>query len=65
MASEGVRKQLLSRGIQPIAPAEGVEAAIQEIEAGAAGEPVVVIGAGPWDKHAVTGKVAEAMRTST
>jgi NAD(P)-dependent dehydrogenase (short-subunit alcohol dehydrogenase family) len=64
MASEGVRQQLLARGIRPIPASAGAEAALREIETGATGQPVVVIGAGPWDRLAVEAGAREELAAS-
>jgi NAD(P)-dependent dehydrogenase (short-subunit alcohol dehydrogenase family) len=47
MASPEVRRQFVSRGIEPISPDAGVRAAIRELAADRR-DPVVVVGTGPW-----------------
>jgi acyl transferase domain-containing protein/NAD(P)-dependent dehydrogenase (short-subunit alcohol dehydrogenase family) len=61
MVSEQVRRQFLERGVQPIAPAAGAEAALNEIESGRRTQPAVVSGDGPWVKEAVSEVAARAL----
>jgi acyl transferase domain-containing protein/NAD(P)H-dependent flavin oxidoreductase YrpB (nitropropane dioxygenase family)/NAD(P)-dependent dehydrogenase (short-subunit alcohol dehydrogenase family)/acyl carrier protein len=53
MVPEHVRRQFISGGIQIIPLAAGAAAAINEIESCGAGEPVVVLGGGPWEERAL------------
>jgi len=53
MVSEQVREQFLARGVQPISPAAGALAALDEIECGRLEESAVVTGDGPWVKQAL------------
>ena len=61
MVSEQVRRQFLERGVEPIPPSAGVEAALDEIEAGSRTQPAVVSGNGPWAKEAVSVLTARAL----
>jgi acyl transferase domain-containing protein/NAD(P)H-dependent flavin oxidoreductase YrpB (nitropropane dioxygenase family)/NAD(P)-dependent dehydrogenase (short-subunit alcohol dehydrogenase family)/acyl carrier protein len=61
MVSEQVRRQFVERGVQPIPPAAGAEAALREIESGGQAEPVVVVGDGPWVKEALSEVAARAL----
>jgi NAD(P)-dependent dehydrogenase (short-subunit alcohol dehydrogenase family) len=51
MVSGGVRAQFLERGIQLISFEAGAEAIIGEIEE-ASGDPLVIVGDGPWTARA-------------
>ena len=64
MVSEQVRRQFLDRGVQPITPAAGAEAALDEIEAGNRTQPAVVLGDGPWVKEAVSELAGQALAVS-
>jgi acyl transferase domain-containing protein len=59
MASEGVRRQFLARGITPIDPALGVRAVLDELAAGLPSDAVVVVGDGPWAGEAPADRVME------
>jgi hypothetical protein len=48
MLTPGAREQLALRGIQMIPPQDGCRALLQEIQHGAKGDVVVIIGGGPW-----------------
>jgi NAD(P)-dependent dehydrogenase (short-subunit alcohol dehydrogenase family) len=52
MASGDVQQQFRARGIQLIPVASGAQALLGEIQYGSAGDPVVVLGDGPWTKVA-------------
>jgi hypothetical protein len=60
MVTEQVRRQFLDRGVVPIPPAAGAEAALLEIEAGSRTQPAVVLGDGPWVEEAVSEVAARA-----
>lgn len=62
MVSEQVRRQFLDRGVQPIPPTAGAEAALNEIEAGM--QAAVVLGDGPWVKEAVSELAVRALTVS-
>jgi acyl transferase domain-containing protein/NAD(P)H-dependent flavin oxidoreductase YrpB (nitropropane dioxygenase family)/NAD(P)-dependent dehydrogenase (short-subunit alcohol dehydrogenase family) len=58
MVSEETRQQFLSRGVQMIPPAAGVEALLREIESGQSGQAMVALGGGPWSEAALTAAVS-------
>jgi len=53
MASGDVQQQFRTRGIQLIPTGGGAEALLGELQSGPAGDPLVVLGDGPWTKAAV------------
>ena len=56
MVPEHIRKQFASAEVQIIPLQAGAEAALREIETAADGEPVVILGGGPWGKSALPAK---------
>jgi NAD(P)-dependent dehydrogenase (short-subunit alcohol dehydrogenase family) len=53
MASGDVQQQFRTRGIQLIPTGGGAEALLGELQSGPAGDPLVVLGDGPWTKVSV------------
>jgi acyl transferase domain-containing protein/NAD(P)H-dependent flavin oxidoreductase YrpB (nitropropane dioxygenase family)/NAD(P)-dependent dehydrogenase (short-subunit alcohol dehydrogenase family) len=63
MASSGVQRRFIDRGVQLIGPKQGCELFVREIQRGSKGEAEVILGDGPWGVAAkptgVSGRVSD------